>query len=217
MPGQTGSGTQEGEMASRPKRGSERPRRSPTELQVAAHHVTYEIGMLFFSAEDLGGWHASPLAPPEDMAKNMALECFLLHFRNLRAFLCPSIQASSVDDIIAGDFLNELEARDIGEAEVLSNDKKRLDRMLAHLSYSRKEYIEAKSYGWLTAEMELALLDQLEVFFGRLSPERREWFPPADQLSQERRRAEDDKAAVRRYQTTTSVVSIGGSTPPHKT
>ena len=73
-------------MASSPKRRSERPKRSPAELQVAAHHVTYEIGMLFFSAEDLGGRYASPLAPPEDMAKNMALECFLLHFRNLRAF-----------------------------------------------------------------------------------------------------------------------------------
>jgi hypothetical protein len=116
-------------MADKPKRGSKRPSREPSALEAAARQVGYELRMLFHSAAKLGGWHASPISPVEDDDKNIALECFLLHFRNLRAFLCPSIQASSDDDIIASNFLDELDARDIGEAAVLSKDKKRLDRM----------------------------------------------------------------------------------------
>jgi hypothetical protein len=91
-----------------------------------------------------------------------SIESFLLHFRNLRAFLCPSLQVFSGDDILASDLLGESEARDVGDPIVLARHKKRLDKMLAHLSYSRKTYVEAQDYGWPTAEMELELLDQLD-------------------------------------------------------
>jgi hypothetical protein len=194
------------------KRSSERPKRDPLDLEAAARHVSYELGMLFHSAARLGGWHGSPITAPEGSDKNMALECFLLHFRNLRAFLCPFLQAFSDDDVIASDLLGEPKARDVADGIVLSKDKKRLDKMLAHLSYSRKTYVEAQDYGWPTAEMELALLDQLEVFFGKLSPERREWFPPAEKLATERTNTEHDKRAVSSYQTTTCVVTNSRAT-----
>ena len=180
--------------------------RSPEDLEPAARHFNYELRMLFFSATQLAGWHASPPTMGDDDWKNLALESFLLHFRNLRAFLCPSLQAVSGDDILASDLLGESEARDIGAAAALSKDKKRLDKMLAHLSYSRKTYVEAQDYGWHTAEMEITLLDQLEVFFGLLSPTRRAWFPPAVALSKERARAEDDRTASKYFVTSTNVV-----------
>jgi hypothetical protein len=120
------------------KRSSERPKRDPSDLEAAARHVSYEIRMLFYSAAKLGGWHASPPTTLVDDAKNMALECFLLHFRNLRAFLCPLLQKVYDDDILASDLLGESAARDIGDAAILSEDKERLDKMLAHLSYTRR-------------------------------------------------------------------------------
>jgi hypothetical protein len=57
----------------------------------------------------------------------MALEAFLMHYRNLRAFLCPNLQRVAEDDIIASDFLKEPAARDIVDASKFKLDKERLD------------------------------------------------------------------------------------------
>jgi hypothetical protein len=56
---------------------------TPEKLRKSAQHVSYEIRMLIFSAQHVSGWHASPLAPLGADEK----QSFLLHFRNLRAFL----------------------------------------------------------------------------------------------------------------------------------
>ena len=193
------------------KRTSERPMRNSSDLEAAARHASYEIRMLFYAAAQLGGWHASPPTTLVDDAKNMALECFLLHFRNLRAFLCPSLQKVSGDDILASDLLRELKARDVGDVVVLSKDKERLDKMLAHLSYTRRGFIEAQNYGWHTADMELALISQLEVFLGLLTPPMRVWFMPTEEIVKAKRAAEDDQRAAKHFVTSTNVVS---SSPP---
>jgi hypothetical protein len=88
------------------------------DLRIAAHHVNYEIGMLAHTGFYLGGFHSSPMSTPEENDKNMALESFLTHYRNLRAFLCPSLQVYGDEDIIASDFLKETPARDIGDSNV---------------------------------------------------------------------------------------------------
>jgi hypothetical protein len=81
-----------------------RTSKTPAELEEAARHVGYEMRMLLFSSQHLEGWYASPITVDEDDA-NMVLESFLLHFRNLRTFLCPSTQKlTSPDDVIASDF-----------------------------------------------------------------------------------------------------------------
>jgi hypothetical protein len=78
-----------------------RPKRSQADLQKAAQHVEYEIGMLIYTADHIGGEHSSPKSAPVGDPKNMALESFLLHFRNLRAFLCPSLQMPpKLEDIV---------------------------------------------------------------------------------------------------------------------
>jgi hypothetical protein len=111
--------------------------------------------------------------------ENMALESFLLHFRNLRAFLCPSLQPIKPDDILASDLLNETNACDHGDAKALGRGQKRIDQMLAHLSYNREKFIEAMDYEWKVAEMRELILGQLEAFFKLLSPAERSWFPDA--------------------------------------
>ena len=77
------------------------------DLRKAAEHVSYEIEMLMFAGSELGGWHSSPMSKPAGNYENMALESFLLHFRNLRAFLCPTLQMTCDDDICASAFLGK--------------------------------------------------------------------------------------------------------------
>ena len=156
--------------------GKKRPIRKESELHGAAAHVDYEIEMLAYAASYVGGWYSSPHTTPVGNPKNMALESFLLHFRNLRAFLCPSIQPISVDDVCASDFINAPEARDLGTASRLSVDQERINKMLAHLSYSRDKYIAAGDHKWMFARMLVVVLEEMQVFFGQLSKERRNWF-----------------------------------------
>jgi hypothetical protein len=153
-----------------------RPIRKPKELRDAAAHVNYEIEMLAYSASFLGGWHSSPMTTPAGNTKNMALESFLLHFRNLRAFLCPRLQPVVLDDVCASDFLDEPEERNLGEAEKLSVDQARINKMLAHLSYSRDKYIAAGDYGWKVASMLIVVLEEMQNFFAAIDEERRSWF-----------------------------------------
>jgi hypothetical protein len=146
--------------------------------------------MLIYSAEHVDGWHSSPRSIPMGNEKNMALESFLLHFRNLRAFLCPSLQRPQFNDILASDFLGELVPRDIGSAAKLSEDKDRLDRMLAHLTYHRDQYIAAGEDRWLAARMGSDALAEFEAFLSspNLKPKIASWFPSRSQLAQERSR-----------------------------
>ena len=93
--------------------------RSDEELHQAASHVDYEVKMLYYASQFLGQTHSSPpLTFPSDF-QNMALEVLLLHYRCLRAFLCPSIQGKGVvreDDMLASDFLDEGNPRDLADA-----------------------------------------------------------------------------------------------------
>src|SRR5713101_96523 len=98
---------------------SKRNVRSSDELEQAAKHVTYEIEMLSFSAGYLAGEHSSPISEPIGNQKNMALESFLTHFRNLRSFLCPGLARLDDDDIIASDFLGMEDASYLGDTVTL--------------------------------------------------------------------------------------------------
>jgi hypothetical protein len=61
-----------------------RPVRDNSDLEASAKDVRYEIEMMIGSASDLEAVWASPPTTLADRHKNMALECFLLHYRNLR-------------------------------------------------------------------------------------------------------------------------------------
>lgn len=114
----------------------------------------------------------------------MALESFLLHFRNLRAFLCPSLQKLGKDDILASDFLDKSEAKDLGDGTKLAKDVRRLNEMLAHLSYERQRHIAAGDYRWNVGAMLVTMLEELQQFFYRLSKDGRvDWFPCASELA----------------------------------
>ena len=131
-------------MPNKPKLRAERTDQS---LIHAAKHVEYEIAMLVQTSAILGSEYASPPSTLTTVDRNMALESFLIHFRNLRSFLCPSLQFLGDDDVIASDFLGERMPRDIGDSVHLSADKQRINRMLSHISYRREEYITSGDSG----------------------------------------------------------------------
>lgn len=151
--------------------------RSDSELQEAALHVKYEIEMLTHCTEYLSAEYASPPDPLATHDKNMALETFLMHYRNLRAFLCPNLQRVAEDDIIASDFLKEPAARDIADASKFKLDKERLDGMLSHLTYRRVGYIAASNNLWSVSDMVRAMLLELQAFIGALPSAMASWFP----------------------------------------
>jgi hypothetical protein len=181
--------------------------RSESELAAAAGHITYEIEMLAYTREELGGFHRSPETLPEDHHnKDMALESFLVHFRNLRAFLCPNTQKFvDDDDVIASDLLKEQQPRDLADAKSLSVDQPRMNKMLAHISYKRDEFIATGNDGWEVATMLLLMLGQLESFFAMLSPTERAWFPTPEWIAESKSMARSVLSTV----TTTGPVYYG--------
>lgn len=165
-----------------------RPPRSDSDLEQTARDVRYEIEMLIESASDVGSVWASPSTTLADAHKNMALECFLLHFRNLRAFLCPSLQAPPrPDTVVASDFLRKSTPHDIGHPNKIRDDKERLDQMLAHISYNRhKKYITKGKMDWYVGRMAVAMIQQVEVFLDVLPDYMKPWFSERTMLSQKR-------------------------------
>ena len=154
------------------------------DLRIAAHHVSYGIEMLVHTGFYLAGIYSSSMVAPDGNDKRMALESFLLHFRTLRAFLCPSLQEYKTDDIIASDFLKEDQARDLGNSTALSLDQDPIEKMLAHLSYRRAPH------EWNVPKMLELMLGELEVFFAMLPPDTREWFPSAKWLAESKSAAD---------------------------
>jgi hypothetical protein len=194
----------------------DRPQRPDSELEGSAKDVKYEIEMMLESASDIGcGWASLPTTL-SDKRKNMALECFLLHYRNLRAFLCPSLQSPTPqskpprdDDILASDFLGKPTWEDVGDKTKIGDDKQRLDQMLAHLSYNRLNEFKAKGNTyWYTARMAVAMLKEVYSFLAALPTYMKFWFPDQDTLAKERALMEAQALTELPLTTTTSVVQF---------
>jgi len=152
---------------------TKRPPRTQGELRKAADHVNYEIATLVYAGEKLA-------ARPAGSDGDIALESFLLHFRNLRAFLCPTKQRLGNDDVIASDFLNEGKGRDLGDWTFLQEHKGKLDKMLAHITYARAVYITSSQNQWDFGGMQELMLTELEYFFSMLPTNVRTWFKDSE-------------------------------------
>ncbi len=140
------------------------------QLREAAAHVAYEVETMLFAADHLESGHSSPATEPEGKEKDVFLEAFLLHYRNLRAFLCPSLQMVGDDDVLASDFLGENAQRDHADASVLGREKVRINKLLAHISYARRRY------WWQVQQMRGEMLEALAGFINSLSAKQQAWF-----------------------------------------
>jgi hypothetical protein len=153
-----------------------RTSRNEGTLRAAVDDVVYEVETLLFAANHLETGYSSPAVVPEGKEKDVHLESFLLHYRNLRAFLCPSLQRVDDDDVLASDFLGENEPRDSADASIFIKEKARLDKLLAHITYSRKRYAEEGNKWWPVQQMRDQMIAAFVGFHDRLPAERRAWF-----------------------------------------
>ncbi|HWQ55957.1 MAG TPA: hypothetical protein VN442_19885 [Bryobacteraceae bacterium] len=170
-------------------KGKRRRVRETEVLRKTAVHVRYELDMLRYATTLLTPVTASPLSWPSSPQVSMAMECFLLHYRNLRAFLCPSIHVARENDAIASDFLGSETELDFGDTASFKADKERLDQMLAHVSYNRDVYIERGDFNWRVADLTAAILDGFDQFLATpIPPTMQGWFPSRQEI--ERYRAE---------------------------
>jgi hypothetical protein len=189
----------------------DRPPRLDSELEASAADVKYEIEMMMEAASDIGSGWASPPTTPYDRHKYMSLECFLLHYRNLRAFLCPSMQKGGPkpDDVLASDFLGKPTQNDVGDATKIVEDKQRIDQMLSHLSYSRQKEFRAKSnIYWNVPKMAVAMLKEVDSFLAALPTYMKFWFPDQDTLAKERVLMEALAPTARAHSMADTVVHI---------
>lgn len=111
--------------------------------------------------------------PPKDAAYNMAVESFLLHFRLIRDFLYPNdLIWSEGDNVVAADYNPTWTKTDGDWNECSPQERKRVNKLLAHLSYSRR----ALDHSWPTALMRQEVIQSLASFVRSLPPERQLWF-----------------------------------------
>ena len=131
------------------KTGKTRPLRGRAALKSAAAALGYEWGMARASALRLG----VAMKHDDQVAVNMALECFLLHARNIRDFFAAD---GRPNDVLSRDFFG----RPIRVALPLlrsSRMQNRLNRRVAHLSYSRSYLGRFFPVDKLLAEIETAM------------------------------------------------------------
>ena len=141
-----------------------RPRRGRRILESAARDLGYEWRM----ARSAVGVLAVAYREDDQFAINLSLECFLLHARNLRDFFAPT---GKPDDVLASDFLGRpprvkmsmLRSRAV---------RNRLNKRIAHLSYSRFRFRGGWNVPTLMTEIDNAMhqfIERLETIDSELA------------------------------------------------
>jgi len=103
----------------------------------------------------------------------MAIECFLVHFRNLRDFLYPDADtADNRDNVIARDYHSGWLKTDRDWKPCSRNERNRVNKLLAHISYSRGDL----DHGWPIKAMWQQMMQGLAEFIRSLPAEGQEWF-----------------------------------------
>ena len=105
------------------------------------------------------------------------MTAFLVHARNLRAFLFPPPPPAPrprPDDVLAKHFLPEWAEKVEDWCPHFLEHRERLNKSLAHISYKRIEYEANK--GWDCGTIYNELTDAWDAFWSRLTPEEQDWF-----------------------------------------
>ena len=126
--------------------------RSIDDLRAAACTMTYEHRMFIASARVLMNRPPRATDQMSVLIGNMALESSLIHARNLRDFFSPN---GRKDDILARDFVSPLPRIALPYLRNKSTDR-RLNRLLAHPSYSRTKLVGKWDISTLCREVEAA-------------------------------------------------------------
>ena len=143
-------------------------RKDENTLEAVARDVYYEVNRLF---------QAATLYPkiPEEKGKRLILEALLLHFRNMLDFLFG--EAKQPDDVHASDFFTDASKWKPSRPDWLDEYRRRCNKLLAHLTYSRLNYSRRGEMVWKLEDKLQRIHEVWEEFLAKLPPERRRWFP----------------------------------------
>lgn len=152
---------------------SKRPIRNEKVLRdlIMSEHgaLFYELWMLNQSARRWSN-------PSDPIVQNIAIESFLVHFRNLRDFFYPPLSAwtnpRAADDVVAFDYCESWDKAAKDWQEAVPGERDRINKQLAHISYTRPT-LDPK---WPISQICTAIRKSLFEFVDTLSVERREWF-----------------------------------------
>ena len=139
-----------------------------TDPKKIAQKVRYELDMFNIAYRLLNEPTTS-----DQFNHNLLLEGFLLHARVLRDFLRPDPPRD--DDVLARHFFNnpaEWEQKESDLCPYLHDDKARINKKLAHLTYSRLTAAE----GWDDATIHREINDAWDQFWSLLPRHKRKWF-----------------------------------------
>ena len=130
--------------------------------------VKYEFEMLEWAAKKIKAEFSNADQP----TKNMLLEVFLLHARVLRDFF---VKSPSDDDVSTQHFFDAPSVW-VSKAntlcQTLEKERVRLNKKLAHLTYSRLTEEEEWDFNGIHDE----LLKAKHEFLDALEPDQRKWF-----------------------------------------
>ena len=136
-----------------------RPKRGRKALASVADDLNYEWKMANVAARAL----AQAQGMNDVWAQNLALESFLVHARIIRDFFAAS---GSTDDVLARDFLGS--DPKVRLTLLRSNPiRKRLNRRIAHLSFSRSRLKRAWDVRRLLNEINSAMIHFLSLLARR--------------------------------------------------
>ncbi len=146
--------------------------KDPRATEEIAQKVRYERGMLDWCAQQIALASELPKSDANQSRSNLTLEGFLLHARVLRDFFVGPPKKD--DDVLAEHFLEEPVPVCTWSCPYLSEhrNRKRLDKLLAHLTYTRLGHEKKWNVAKIHAEIERAW----QEFLGALPVGTQQWF-----------------------------------------
>lgn len=152
------------------------------EMRSAAKLVRYEWDQFSWATRVINEyWDPEPGTGNGDHSQDALVEVILVHARALRDFFLNrriDLRKSFETDILAEDFFDDPNAwtRPTFSYLVEARTKERLDRALAHLTYTRLDYAADKK--WKVESMRSEIETAWTAFLKALPPDRASWFAP---------------------------------------
>ncbi len=137
-------------------------------LKKASEHIFYEVWMFYQIVLILK-------TTTDQLQKNILLESFAIHARNLFDFFYPK-KHSKDDDILVNDYIKSINnyKRKRTKRKQLYYLIRKTDKQVAHLTYTRNRY-NRKTKGWKFKDIGDQLKNSIIVFYDSLPKKMLRW------------------------------------------
>jgi hypothetical protein len=149
--------------------------RSHEELRAAMAHISYEwqafgsASIAVIKASNPGQPHEVLMRTQLPLVRPALLDSLAIHARTLLHFVYPRDERA--DDVLARDFIPDWDALRPAEPADLETFRKRVNKLIAHLTYDRIAVTESESASWFVPGLLEALTAAWNVFVAKLPEE----------------------------------------------